>query len=216
MYDHIRAAVDSGECLLEWDENDGEAPAPLIKNKFASERRKAKVLNFSIAYGKTAYGLAKDWKVSLEEAQETVDRWYADRPEVLKWQTARKAEAHRTTRVRTLLGRTRHLPDINSSSRWIQQHGERAAINTPVQGGAADIATLAMIEIHRCQELRDLGFRLLLQVHDEVILEGPEEHVEEGLRLVRRCMENPFRGTNPLDVELLVDAAAAKTWYEGK
>ena len=70
-----------GECMLEWD-GSGKAPVPLLKEMFASERRKAKVLNFSIAYGKTAHGLGRDWKVSLEEAQNTVDRWYADRPEV--------------------------------------------------------------------------------------------------------------------------------------
>ena len=70
-----------GECILEWD-GEGKAPVPLLKEMFASERRKAKVLNFSIAYGKTAHGLGKDWKVSLEEAQNTVNRWYADRPEV--------------------------------------------------------------------------------------------------------------------------------------
>ena len=71
----------AGECMLEWD-GEGKAPVPLLKDMFASERRKAKVLNFSIAYGKTAHGLGKDWKVSLEEAQNTVNRWYADRPEV--------------------------------------------------------------------------------------------------------------------------------------
>ena len=71
----------AGECMLEWD-GEGKAPVPLLKEMFASERRKAKVLNFSIAYGKTAHGLSKDWKVSLEEAKATVERWYADRPEV--------------------------------------------------------------------------------------------------------------------------------------
>ena len=70
-----------GECMLEW-EGEGKAPVPLLKEAFASERRKAKVLNFSIAYGKTAHGLSKDWKVSLEEAKSTVQKWYADRPEV--------------------------------------------------------------------------------------------------------------------------------------
>ena len=74
-------SVAAGDCLLEWD-GDGKAPVPLLKEKFASERRKAKVLNFSIAYGKTAYGLSKDWNVSLTEAEETVERWYSDRIEV--------------------------------------------------------------------------------------------------------------------------------------
>jgi len=79
-----RAAHSAGKCLLEWDggEEGAPAPAPLLKNMFANERRKAKVLNFSIAYGKTAHGLSKDFKTSLKEAEETVNRWYADRPEV--------------------------------------------------------------------------------------------------------------------------------------
>lgn len=76
-------ASGAGECLLEWDSVDGQkAPVPLLKDMFGSERRKAKVLNFSIAYGKTAHGLSRDWGTSLEEAKETVDRWYSDRPEV--------------------------------------------------------------------------------------------------------------------------------------
>jgi len=216
MYDHIQAAVEHGDCLLEWDSSDGERPAPLIKDMYASERRKAKVLNFSIAYGKTAHGLAKDWKVDIGEAQETLERWYSDRPEVQTWQAERRAELHETKRVRTLLGRTRHLPNVDSRNSALRYHCERAAINTPIQGGAADIATLAMLELDRCEELRDLGWKLLLQVHDEVILEGPQETVDEGLALVRRCMEFPFAGTNPLKVELAVDANSATTWYEAK
>ena len=216
MYDHIQSAVERGDCLLEWDSSDGERTVPLIKDMFASERRKAKVLNFSIAYGKTAHGLAKDWKVGIGEAQETLERWYSDRPEVQTWQAERRAELHETKRVRTLLGRTRHLPNVDSRNSALRYHCERAAINTPIQGGAADIAALAMLELDRCEELRELGWKLLLQVHDEVILEGPQETVEQGLALVRRCMEFPFAGTNPLKVDLAVDANAATTWYEAK
>ena len=98
MYEHIQEAVDRGECLLEWKGGgeEGDAPpVPLIKDMFAAERRKAKVLNFSIAYGKTAHGLAKDWKVSLREADETLNRWYRDRPEV-KRQRYRRRAGHMT------------------------------------------------------------------------------------------------------------------------
>jgi len=87
MYPNVRKAVDDGSCLLEWDGSAGEEPpAPLLKDMFASERRKAKILNFSIAYGKTAHGLKNDWGVTLQEANETVAAWYSDRPEVQKWQ----------------------------------------------------------------------------------------------------------------------------------
>ena len=218
MYEHIQDAVDNGKCLLEWDGGaDGEEPpVPLIKDMFSAERRKAKVLNFSIAYGKTAHGLAKDWKVSLREADETLSRWYRDRPEVKTWQDERIVEAHQMKSVRTLLGRERHLHQINSKNQGIRKHFERAAINTPIQGGAADIAMLAMLEIQRNRELSELGWKLLLQVHDEVMLEGPAESKDRALQLVRQCMEYPFEGTNPLSVALSVDAKTADTWYEAK
>lgn len=82
MYDYIKEDVTANGCILEWDYSDGDPPAPLIKEKYAAERRKAKTLNFSIAYGKTAHGLSKDWGVSLSEAKETLEKWYNDRPEV--------------------------------------------------------------------------------------------------------------------------------------
>lgn len=121
MYPEIRKAVDAGACLLEWDGPEDTAPAPLLKNLFAVERRKAKVrasfphvperridsrlsrvqiLNFSIAYGKTKHGLAKDWNVSLQEAEKTVDAWYSDRPEVLNWQKEQHRVVQETGRVR--------------------------------------------------------------------------------------------------------------------
>ncbi|KAK2080515.1 hypothetical protein QBZ16_000368 [Prototheca wickerhamii] len=169
MYDHVRAAVDSGAVLLEWDGGaDGRQPPPrpLLKDAFSSERRRAKVLNFSIAYGKTAHGLARDWGVSVDEARDTVERWYADRPE----------------------------------------------------GSAADVAASAMLRIARDARLAELGWVLLLQVHDEVILEGPRESADEARERVVACMRSPFTGasTQPLLVDLVVDAKHADTWYDAK
>ncbi|KAK3279840.1 hypothetical protein CYMTET_12292 [Cymbomonas tetramitiformis] len=226
MFKHIQDAVADGTCLLEWDggENYEPPPVPLLKDMFGSERRKAKILNFSIAYGKTAHGLSRDWGVTLKEAQATVDLWYSDRPEVEEWQKNTKAFARQEGYVTTLLGRRRHLPDAVNGSNAAKGHAERAAINTPIQGGAADIAMLAMLQIQGCKRLQKLGFKLLMQVHDEVILEGPTEHVEEALDLVRKHMENPFPnpdsdsgfGCNPLLVALNVDGKFEKTWYEAK
>ncbi|GAQ90985.1 DNA polymerase I superfamily [Klebsormidium nitens] len=218
MYAHVREAVERGEVLLEWDSKDGTvpAPAPMLKDVFGAERRKAKMLNFSIAYGKTAAGLSKDWKVTLEEAQETVKLWYAARQEVKRWQKARIEEAKKTGYVPTLLGRRRRLPDINSRNRLLESHMERAAINTPVQGSAADVAMLAMLELSRDARLAELGWRLLLQVHDEMILEGPEESADEALSRVVHAMAHPFDGENILKVALAVDAKHAKNWYAAK
>lgn len=218
MYPHVREAVEKGEVLLEWDPQPGEEkpPIPLLKDLYATERRKAKMLNFSIAYGKTAIGLSKDWKVSEEEAKETVKLWYNERQEVLKWQHERKNEARTRQCVHTLLGRARHFPNMKSASSSLKGHIERAAINTPVQGSAADVAMCAMLEISNNSRLKDLGWKLLLQVHDEVILEGPTASSEEAKALVVKCMSYPFSGKNILQVDLAVDAKCALNWYEGK
>jgi DNA polymerase-1 len=214
MYPHVRQAIDEGKVLLEWDGAKGKAPLPLLKDEFGTERRRAKTLNFSIAYGKTVMGLAKDWSVSPEEARETLDRWYADRPEVKTWQEKTIARAHVTGWTRTLLGRYRPLPEINSRERTRRSHSERAAINTPLQGGAADITTRAMILLHQHERLRQLGWYQLLQIHDELILEGPKESTEEAMSIVVNVMSNPL--PEPLLVDLVVDAKSATTWYEAK
>jgi DNA polymerase-1 len=221
MYDHIKRAIDQGDCLLEWDGSDGhgEPPVPLLKDMFSAERRRAKVLNFSIAYGKTAHGLSKDWGVTLKEAEETVERWYAERAEVRTWQHEQHALALSEGYVCTILGRRRQLPDARSKNKALRAHSLRAAINTPIQGSAADVATAAMLRIDNNQTLKDLGWKLLLQVHDEVILEGPKESAEEAQKIVVECMKSPFGdncSTMPLRVELSVDSKYADTWYDAK
>ena len=124
MYPEIAEAVNSGEVLLEWDHKKGPPPKPLLKEKFAGERRKAKTLNFSIAYGKTPVGLSKDWGVTVEEAEKTLALWYKDRPEVKKWQEETIQYGKDTNCTRTLLGRYRQLPKINS-----EEWGERCVFN---------------------------------------------------------------------------------------
>ena len=221
MYDHIKRAIDQGDCLLEWDggEGGGSPPVPLLKDMFSSERRRAKVLNFSIAYGKTAHGLSKDWGVTLKEAEETVERWYAERAEVRTWQHEQHALALSEGYVCTILGRRRQLPDARSKNKALRAHSLRAAINTPIQGSAADVATAAMLRIDANERLRELGWQLLLQVHDEVILEGPEESAVEAQQIVIDCMKSPFGehcGDRPLRVELSVDSNYGPNWYSAK
>ncbi|XP_038690170.1 DNA polymerase I B, chloroplastic/mitochondrial isoform X2 [Tripterygium wilfordii] len=218
MYSNIREAVEKREVLLEWYPQPGEdrPPVPLLKDAFASERRKAKMLNFSIAYGKTPVGLSRDWKVSVNEAKKTVALWYGERQEVLEWQEARKKEALEDRRVHTLLGRARNFPSVSRGNRSLRGHIERAAINAPVQGSAADVAMCAMLEISKNIRLKELGWRLLLQVHDEVILEGPTETAEVAKEIVVECMSKPFNGKNILRVGLSVDAKCAQNWYAAK
>lgn len=219
MFPYIREAVDAGECLLEWDYNQGAPPKPLLKDMFASERRKAKTLNFSIAYGKTAYGLSQDWGVTKKEAEAMLEAWYQARPEVRNWQEATKQTAKEEGFTRTLMGRYRQLPGATMShDRKQQEHGLRASINTPIQGGAADIAMMAMNKINESQKLKALGWVLLLQIHDEVMLEGPEETAEEAFDEVLFCMKEPWVfGLEKTSVPLTVDGSwEHKNWYEAK
>lgn len=195
----------------------GAPTVALVKDQFGSERRKAKTLNFSIAYGKTAFGLAKDWGTDKEDAEKTLQAWYSDRPEVKEWQRKTQQGAKKNLFVRTLMGRHRALPDASLFGRK-GSHSLRAAINTPIQGGAADVVVMAMIKIYRSELLKKLGYKLLLQIHDEVILEGPKKHSKEALAEVIRCMEDPFdgKGLKKLKVHLDVDGKTADTWYEAK
>jgi DNA polymerase-1 len=218
MFDHVKKSLDDGEVLLEWDYSKGNPPKPLLKDEFGSERRKAKTLNFSIAYGKTAHGLSQDWGVSQNEAQEMLEKWYEARPEVRDWQANTKAYARKFGVTRTLMGRYRQLPGAMGPNRKLQGQAERASINTPIQGGAADVAMIAMNKINHSEKLRRLGWILLLQIHDEVILEGPEETAEEAFEEVISCMEAPWvPGLQKTAVPLLVDGSYVhKTWYEAK
>lgn len=218
MFDYVKQKVDDGDVLLEWDYSKGDPPKPLLKDEFASERRKAKTLNFSIAYGKTAHGLSLDWGVTLTEAQEMLDKWYAARPEVKSWQKNTKAYARKYGITRTLMGRYRQLPEATGRNRRFVGHAERASINTPIQGGAADVAMMAMNKINNSKILERLGWILLMQIHDEVILEGPEETAEEAFKEVLRCMEAPWvPGLEKTAVPLLVDGSYKHTnWYEAK
>ncbi|KAK1578099.1 hypothetical protein Q3G72_027490 [Acer saccharum] len=240
MYPHIRKAVEMGQVLLEWLPQPGETkpPVPLLKDVYTSERRKAKMLNFSIAYGISPQRLARNLKISVEEAKRMIDRWYKKRPEVLRWQEARKREARELSEVRTLLGRARHFQSFSSVTRADRDGIERAAINAPVQGSAADVAMCAMLEISKNARLKELGGTLLLQsdmflqsslslnyiaktdyrlthqVHDEVILESPIESAEAAKAIVVECMTKPFNGKNILSVDLNVDAKCAQNWPE--
>ena len=151
----------------------------------------------------------------------TLSRWYSDRQEVRKWQENTIWNAKETGYVTTLLGRRRNLPEIRSTSGGFRAHAERASINTPIQGSAADIVTAAMLAIDSNKRLKQLGFRLLSQIHDEVILEGPASFKDEAMRLVVQCMERPFPSPdggycNPLRVDLAVDCKADVTWYDAK
>ncbi|GJN01196.1 hypothetical protein PR202_ga18443 [Eleusine coracana subsp. coracana] len=151
---------------------------------------------------------------SIKEARNTLNLWYRDRNEVSDWQECQKKLAREKCEVYTLLGRSCHFPKL--THRGQRGHNERAAINAPVQGSAADVVMCAMLEIESNARLKELGWRLLLQVHDEVILEGPSESAEVAKAIVVECMSKPFHGINVLNVDLAVDAKCSKNWYAAK
>ena len=214
MFPNIKKELEEGRILLERNENNN-IKLPLLKEKYASERKKAKTMNFSVAYGKSAYGFAKDWNCSLEEAEEFVRMWYQDRPEVRLWQEKIKKIAYERGYTQTLIGRyrilTKHFVEKNKLNIL---HGLRAAINTPIQGGAADIVIAAMVKLRKNTLISQKGWKLIHQVHDEVILEGPEEFADEILKEVINDMENPL--DTELSLKLEVDAKICNNWSEAK
>ncbi len=174
------------------------------------QRRVAKVLNFGIAYGLSAYGLAQRLDMPPGEAQAIIDRYFARYAGVKAWLDATVASARETGEVRTLWGRRRELPDIRSRNPGLRQAAERMAVNTPIQGTAADLVKVAMLRVDRAIAGERLAARVLLQVHDELVLEVPVAEVEAAEALVRREMV----AAGELRVPLEVEVGRAASWAE--
>lgn len=175
-------------------------------------RSRAKAVNFGIVYGLSDYGLSKDIKVSRQEARRYIDSYFARYAGVKDYIERVVREAREKGYVTTLLNRRRYLPDLFSPNRTLRNFGERTAMNTPIQGSAADIIKLAMVNIHRELAEHGLTAKMLLQVHDELIFDSPAEEIDELKELVRRCMENAL----VLDVPLTVDIKIGPNWYDVK
>jgi len=174
------------------------------------QRRVAKVLNFGIAYGLSAFGMSQRLDMPPGEAQAIIDRYFARYAGVKRWLDATVAAARESGEVRTLWGRRRELPEIRSRNPGLRQAAERMAVNTPIQGTAADIVKIAMLRVDRELAAKGLTSRMLLQVHDELVLEVPEEEAAAAETLVREAMEGAAALRVPLDVEV----GKAKSWAE--
>lgn len=173
-------------------------------------RGRAKAVNFGIVYGISDYGLARDIGVSKSEASQYIHGYFRRYSGVKSFIDGVISEARTRGYVSTILGRRRPLPDILSRNPAQRGFAERTAMNTPIQGSAADIIKLAMLRIHRELEDRGLGARMVLQVHDELIFEVPRNEMEEVEALVKTEME----GAYPLDVPLKVDLKKGPNWYD--
>ena len=175
-------------------------------------RTRAKAVNFGIVYGISDYGLGKQQGISRNEAAKYIDSYFQRYTGVKKYMEDMVATARKNGYVATLFGRRRYLPDINNSNFNLRSFAERTAINTPIQGTAADIIKLAMIKVQEALTKEGLKSRVLLQVHDELVLEVCASEKELVAKMVREIMER----TVELSVPLLADVACGKNWAETK
>ena len=164
-------------------------------------RRVAKTINFGIVYGMSSFGLASQLNLSRKEAQTFIDRYFKHYPGVQQFMEDIVGQARKDHHVTTLLNRIRLLPDINSTNRTRREFAERTAINTPIQGTAADIIKLAMLKVDKELKKAELKAKMLLQIHDELVFEVPEGEVKKTENLVKDCMESVIK----LDVPLVVN-----------
>lgn len=171
-------------------------------------RNQAKAVNFGIIYGISGFGLAKNIGVSRKEADAFIEAYFKQYPGVKEYVNQLINEARQSGEARTLMGRIRRLPDLDSRNFTLRSFAERMARNTPIQGTAADIIKLAMVKVAQCiQPKPELG-KLLLQVHDELVFEVPKPHWPELMTLVKKEMEEAVQ----LSVPLVVDFKIGTNW----
>ncbi len=175
-------------------------------------RRKAKAVNFGIVYGISDYGLSRDLHIPRKEAAQYIESYFAKCSGVKRFIDQVVEAAHKDGFVTTIFGRKRYLPAINSSNYNQRTLAERMAMNTPIQGTAADIIKMAMIEVQSELRRQQLKSRLLLQVHDELVLEVVVDEVEAVSALLKNAMQNVVK----LAVPLTIDINIGKNWAQAK
>ncbi len=184
-------------------------PLPEVTDE---QRRAAKAVNFGLIYGMSAFGLAKQLGVERKLAQSYIDSYFARYTGVADYMNQTKTAARTEGFVETLLGRRLYLPDIQSKNAALRNYAERTAINAPLQGSAADFIKLAMIAMQDWLSRQHSGARMILQVHDELILECPEQEVEQVQQALKQAMESVY----PLNVPLVADVGIGRNWDEAK
>jgi len=176
-------------------------------------RRKAKAVNFGIIYGQTSYGLSESLGIPPYEAKEIIAKYFETYPKIKTYMDKTIEDAHEKGFVETIFGRKRNLKeDLNSRIKTIREFAERAAINAPLQGAAADLIKIAMIELHKQLKIQKLKSKIIMQVHDELVMEVDKNELEAVITLVKKCMEQVYE----LKVPLVVDVAYGPTWMEVK
>ena len=176
------------------------------------QRRNAKAVNFGIVYGISSFGLSQDLSITRKEAAEYIERYFETYPGIKTFLDDTVAHAKEQGYVVTLFGRRRPVPELSSSNFMQRQFGERVAMNSPIQVTAADIIKIAMIAVDKELTKRKMKSRLVLQVHDELLVEAWKEELEEVQAILKECMENAAT----LDVPLDIDMHTGQSWYEAK
>ena len=173
-------------------------------------RERCKMVNYGIAYGMSAFGLAQRLGIPRKEAAEIIEHYFAQFPGIRKYMTDTVEFARQHGYVETITGRRRYLRDIRSANASVRGAAERNAINTPIQGTAADMIKLAMVHIHRELAARKLQTKMILQVHDELVFDLYRAEQEEVMALVEDKMKTAIR----LDVPIVVEIGVGKNWLE--
>jgi DNA polymerase-1 len=173
-------------------------------------RSQAKTVNFGIIYGMSPYGLSKELGISPETAKAFIDSYFARYPKVNEYIQNQTAFARENGYVLTMLNRRRYIPEINSPNQNMRMFAERTAINTPIQGSAADMIKMAMIDIHKELKVKELKCKMILQVHDELVFDLPEDELDEVSDIAKKGMEGVVRLRVPVKVRL----SSGKNWME--
>ena len=183
-----------------------------IEEVTKEQRSSAKAVNFGIVYGISDFGLAEQLGIGRKQAKSYIEEYLSEYSGIKKFMDNIKEEAKEKGYVETLFHRRRYIPELKSNNYMVRQFGERAAMNTPIQGTAADIMKIAMIKVYKEIEKRGLKSKIVLQVHDEMMIEAPINEVEEVQIIVKECMETATK----LNVPLVAEISEADNWYECK
>ena len=175
-------------------------------------RRNAKAVNFGIIYGISSFGLSEDLGINVKDAKAFIDNYLETFPGIKDYMENIKKEAYKNGYVKTLFGRVRVIDELKSNNYMVRSSGERMALNTPIQGTSADIIKIAMINVHNELEKRKLKAKMIIQVHDEILIDCPKEELNEVLKILKDKMENVYK----LKVPLKVDMNYGNNWYEAK
>lgn len=177
-----------------------------------AQRSNAKAVNFGIVYGIGAFSLSQDLNITVKEAEKYIGSYFKKYPNIRKYMDTTIENARTNGYVSTIFGRRRAMPELSASNFIQRSFGERVAMNMPIQGSAADIIKIAMIKVHKELKAKNFKSKIILQVHDELLIEAYEDEAEEVSKLLKFNMENAVSLKVPMEVEVKV----GKSWYETK